>query len=229
MCGDQSMPEVTAIRLSIANCYLVKTGTGFILIDTGFSWHRRALQNALRAAGCATGDLKLIVITHGDLDHTGNCVWLQKRYRAPVGMHPAEAESAERGNMFLSRKNGPGLFIRALVSLVGLLFVRRFKPQVLLNEGDVLSAYGLDARILHLPGHSMGSIGVLTAEGQFFCGDLLATKDGRPIKGALVDDAGEMDASIRRLKGLHIKMVYPGHGRPFTMDQLMEDDSRSGH
>ncbi len=223
------MPEVTPIRLSIANCYLLKTGTGYILIDTGFSWHRRALRNALRAAGCGAGDLKLIVITHGDLDHTGNCVWLQKRYRAPVGMHPAEAAAAERGNMFLSRKNGPGLFVRALVSFMGLFVFRRFKPQVLLKEGDALSEYGLDARILHLPGHSMGSIGVLTAEGQFFCGDLLATKDGRPIRGALVDDAGEMDASIQRLKNLHIKMVYPGHGRPFTMEELTEDGPRPSH
>ncbi len=136
-------------------------------------------------------------------------------------MHQAEAIAIERGNMLLSRRNRPGPVIRALASFGELLFFRRFKPQVLLNEGDDLSGYGLEAKTFHLPGHSLGSIGILTSEGQFFCGDLLATKDGRPIRGELVDDATQMDASIERLKRLPIQMVYPGHGRPFTMAELL--------
>lgn len=222
------MLEIIPIRLSVANCYLLKTGTGCVLVDTGFSWHRRALRRALDGARCNPGNLKLIVITHGDLDHTGNCIWLKKRYGAAVAMHPAEARAVERGNMFLGRKNRPNAIVRSLGPVAGLLFSRRFTPQVLLNDGDDLSAYGLDARILHLPGHSLGSIGVLTAEGQFFCGDLLTTKNGKPAKGQLVDDAPQMDKSIERLKSLRIEMVYPGHGRPFTMAELTEASGRPG-
>ncbi len=164
----------------------------------------------------------MIVITHGDIDHAGNCLWLRKRYGVPVAMHQAEAVAVERGNMFLSRKNRPSPVIRVLASFGELLFFRRFKPEVLLNDEDDLSAYGLEAKVLHLPGHSLGSIGILTDEGQFFCGDLLSTKDGRPIKGELVDDATQMDASIERLKSLPIQMVYTGHGRPFSMAELLE-------
>jgi len=42
-----------------------------------------------------------------------------------------------------------------------------------LEEGQPLSDVGLDASVLHLPGHSKGSIGILTASGDLFCGDLL--------------------------------------------------------
>ena len=216
------MLEVIHIRLSVANCYLLKTGTGYVLVDTGFSWHRRALHRALEDARCNPGDIKLVVITHGDMDHTGNCVWLRKRYGAPVAMHGAEVRAVERGNMFLSRKSRPNPIVRALAPVAARLFSPRFTPQVLLNDGDNLSAYGLDAKVLHLPGHSLGSIGVLTAEGQFFCGDLLTTRDGKPVKGELVDDAAQMDASIERIKSLPIEMLYPGHGRPFAMAELTQ-------
>lgn len=218
------MLEIVPIRLSMVNCYLLKTATGYVLVDSGFSWKRGALREALERSGCKPGNLQLILITHGDFDHVGNCAWLRKKYAAPVAMHSAEASVAERGRMFLNRKTQPHSLPRALIDFASLLFFRRFEPDLLVDEGDSLARYGLDARIVHIPGHTIGSVGVLTSDGEFFCGDLLTTKDGKPVKGALVDDANEMDASIRRLKILDVKKVYPGHGRPFTMAEYVENN-----
>ena len=73
---------------------------------------------------------------------------------------------------------------------------------------------------MHIPGHSLGSIGIFTDEGDFFCGDLM-TNSGKPQKNKLVDDEAEMDDSIKKLKNLNVKTIYPGHGRPFKMDELV--------
>jgi hydroxyacylglutathione hydrolase len=208
--------EIIAINSSISNAYLLKTKTGFVLIDTGFSWQRGKLRKTLETAGCKPGDLKLVVITHADFDHTGNCAWLQKKFKVPIAIHRAESAVVERGRMLLSRKNRRGVFARLMVVVMGLFIFRRFKPDVYVGEGDDLARYGLGARIYHIPGHSMGSIGILVSGGDFFCGDLL-TNEKKPDKSTLVDDAAEMDASIERLKSLDIKIIYPGHGRPFTM------------
>lgn len=215
------MPEIIAISSSIANAYLLKTGSGFVLIDTGFSLQRGKLRKALETVGCKPGDLKLVVITHADFDHTGNCAWLQKKYKAPIAIHRAESAVVERGRMLLSRKNRQGVFARAMVDVMGLFIFRRFKPDIYIDEGNDLSRYGLDARVFHIPGHSMGSIGVLMTGGHFFCGDLL-TNEKRPEKSTLVDDAVEMDASVERLKSLDIRTIYPGHGRPFTLAQYIQ-------
>jgi len=59
-------------KLGGVNCYLIETDTGYILIDTGGSNRRTDLEKELESAGCQTGNLKLIVLTHGDFDHTGN-------------------------------------------------------------------------------------------------------------------------------------------------------------
>jgi len=70
------MPEIRTITLALpyglgrVNCYLVKADAGYVLIDTGVSNHRAALEQELINAGCQPGNLKLVVLTHGDFDHT---------------------------------------------------------------------------------------------------------------------------------------------------------------
>ena len=158
------MAEFTSIRLGGVNCYLVKTGDGFILIDTGYSRNRRDLEKLLEGAGCRPGNLKLILLTHGDFDHIGNAAYLRQKYTSKIAMHPLEAPAAENGHMLMSRKTRSFL-ARAIFSLMRLNKSGRFKPDLPLEEGVNLSPYGFDARVVHIPGHSLGSIGVLTAEG----------------------------------------------------------------
>jgi hydroxyacylglutathione hydrolase len=216
--------DIRTIANGMVNCYLVKSGAGFCLIDTGVRFQRSALKKALNEAGCRPGDLKLVVITHADLDHTGNAAWLQERYRVPVAAHRDEIEAILTGRMIKNRKNPPGLFFRALVNFFSFFIYHNFKPDITVADGEDLNPYGIDARIVHIPGHSRGSIGVLTGQGDFFCGDLLSGSRP-PHKNSLVDDAAEMDASVEKLKSLNIRIVYPGHDRPFTMDELLHPDS----
>jgi len=53
----------------VVNAYLRASDHGFILIDTGSANQREELTQALEGARCGPGSLKLIVLTHGDLDH----------------------------------------------------------------------------------------------------------------------------------------------------------------
>ena len=98
--------SIRTLTFRWVNAYLVKTDAGFVLIDTGMAGNRATIERELRAAGCAPGDLQLIVITHGDPDHSGNASYLRAKYGAKIAMHKAEAAAVERGNMFLSRGKG---------------------------------------------------------------------------------------------------------------------------
>ena len=218
--------EITTVtlrsRLYAVNCYLVKGDAGYVLIDTGLATRRADLERELEGAGCRPGDLRLIVITHGDADHAGNGAHLRGTYGTRIAMHRAEWQAVERGNMLLSRGRMP--FLRRMVGgllfrFAGLRTSDRFEPDLHLEDGDDLSGHGLDARVLHLPGHSRGSIGILTADGDLFCGDLL-TNLARPEPTSLVDNRADLDASLNRLRNAEIRTVYPGHGTPFGMELL---------
>ena len=214
---------ITQKHLMSVNCYLVKNPLGYILIDTGLSKKRSDLLRELETAGCTLGDLNLIIITHGHLDHNGNTTYLRERYKVKIAMHSGDSAMAESGNMFRGMKGFTKAILRFLLPLVGLSRYDSFKPDIILEEGQDLSDYGFDARVVHVPGHSKGSIGILTSDSTLFCGDLLVNTN-KPEKNTLIDDSAELDASIEKLKTLEIRTVYPGHGKPFQMEQFMKNN-----
>jgi hydroxyacylglutathione hydrolase len=80
--------EIIPMTFLSVNCYLVKTvDGGYVLVDTGISWKRRSIEKALAGAGCEPGNLRLVIITHGDVDHAGNCAYLRDKYGAKVALH----------------------------------------------------------------------------------------------------------------------------------------------
>jgi glyoxylase-like metal-dependent hydrolase (beta-lactamase superfamily II) len=222
-------PEIKTISLSGTNCYLVKTERGYILIDTNFPFQRSKLEEELEKAGCQPGNLNLIVITHGDIDHTGNCAYLCEKYKVKIAMHEGDAEMCMKDGTTRDRGKMPEDFpmlLMVLWLLKGILrfAIRqaiwrkpfdRFAPDILLEEGQSLAAYGLDAKILYTPGHSIGSISILTAGGDLYCGDMFNNVWGRILKST---DEGVFE----KIRELEIKTVYPGHGEPFSMELLTE-------
>ena len=88
-----------------------------------------------------------------------------------------------------------------------------------LADGQSLKEYGSDAVIHHVPGHTAGSIAILTPEGDLFVGDTVFHFAG-PETAIFIQNKKELRESLYRLKTLDAKTVYPGHGRPFPMDQL---------
>ena len=206
-------------KLGRVNCYLIKTDTGYFLIDTGSSNKRTYLEKELESAGCRPGNLNLIVLTHGDFDHTGNAANLCKKFGAKIAMHYDDSGMVERGDMFWNRKKG-NIFIGMIARIFsGFGKAERFKPDLYIEDAYDLSEYGLNANVLYLPGHSKGSIGILTADGDLFCGDLLENTD-EPGIGSIIDDNAAANASVEKLKSLNINTVYPGHGKPFSMSSF---------
>jgi len=214
----------TPFTLNISvNCYLVRTDEGYILIDTGMPNQRRAIAQELERTGCHPGTLKLIILTHGDIDHCGNAVYLSQKFGARIAMHYNDSGMVERGDMFWNRKN-PHNLIRILFELFfGLRTSDRFKPDLYVEDGYHLSDYGFDAKVVHIPGHSKGSIGILTAAGELFCGDLLGNVS-QPGLWSIIDDLAAANASVKKLKSLKINIIiiYPGHGKPFLMEELIK-------
>jgi hydroxyacylglutathione hydrolase len=214
-------------RLGSVNCYLIKNAAGYLLIDTGGPNQRIELEKELERLGCRPGNLKLIVLTHGDFDHIGNAAYLREKFGAKIAMHTGDAGMLERGDMSWNRKKGRFL----LGNVVPILFKfgesERCKPDFYLADGDALAEFGFDACVIGLPGHSTGSIGILaacdgpsTGSGQaLFCGDLL-DNTRQPVLNSIMDDLAAANASLEKLKSFAISIVYPGHGQPFPANLI---------
>jgi glyoxylase-like metal-dependent hydrolase (beta-lactamase superfamily II) len=136
-------------------------------------------------------------------------------------MHNDDSGMAEIGDMFWNR-NKPNFLIKLLTPIL-FRFPKadRFKADIIIYDGFDLSNYGFAAKVLHIPGHSKGSIGILTSGGDLFCGDLLENTD-KPGLNSIMDDLQTANSSLEKLGGNNINTVYPGHGKPFPMDEFME-------
>ncbi len=220
---------ITRIESGGVNCYLVKVKERFVLIDTGYAKCRNAIDTDLAKAGCDT--LNLILLTHGDFDHVGNCAYLKEKYGCKVAMHTDDVGMVEKGDMFWNREMG------RTKRAIGNLFTRlmrirldaedMFSPDLFLKDQQNLVEFGFDATVHHLPGHSKGSIGFLTADGDLFCGDLF-TNTSTPKRSDLLSNRSDYTKSLETLQSLDVRTVYPGHGLPFPANALsnlyQEDD-----
>jgi hydroxyacylglutathione hydrolase len=187
------MYDIQTIPLKVP-CYLVQTRSGFFLIDTDDSSDCANLEKALGQAGVTPGNLKLVLLTHGDFDHSGNAAFLQQKYGAKIAIHAEDVEMVKRGDQDWNRKarsDRVTLFGKIIVFVSSQIVkpgsFNPFSPNLIVNDGDDLSKYGFEAIILHLPGHSKGSIGVLTVDGDLFCGDLLMNMF-RPEPHFMIDE-----------------------------------------
>lgn len=220
-------PEIIPLGLGLSNAYLIKNAHGNFLIDCGAATQRDKLDGLLAAAGVKPGNLQMLILTHADLDHSGNTAYLQNKYLAKVAVHPQEVVAVETGDMFKTRcQMNP--IIKSLGNLF-LFFLRLprlelFKPDILLDDGFDLNPYGLDASVIHIPGHSTGSVGILTAGGSFFCGDLVM--EGKGKLKAMVDNREDHRRSLDKIISLPFTEIYPGHGNKFNKELL--EASRSG-
>jgi hydroxyacylglutathione hydrolase len=102
----------------------------------------------------------------------------------------------------------------ALLPLAELFFrPEPVTPDILLEDGDRLDDYGLEARVIHTPGHTLGSSCLIVEERVGFVGDLL-TAMGQPcLQRLFAEDWSLLRQSYAQLQEIELETVYPGHGR----------------
>lgn len=87
-----------------------------------------------------------------------------------------------------------------------------FDPIIYLKNGDDLSEYGIAAKVVELPRHTKGSIGV-EIEDNLFVGDALMNMF-YPTVSMLYVDEQEMLLSAKYISELGEKTIYFGHWKP---------------
>lgn len=204
------MSMVKRIKCGNVNCYIVFDGEAGILIDTGKSEY---LDNVVEA--CKPYKIKLLVLTHAHYDHAENAAALSELFEAPIAMHKDDVNLIESNN---SQTMSAGTFLGKIVLSASLRDftkrkMREFAPSVFLKDGDDLTEYGINAKVVGLPGHTKGSIGIDIGEKELIVGDALMNMF-YPTVSMLYNDEKSMLESARKITGLGERTVYFGHGKP---------------
>lgn len=204
------MIRVRRIRCGNGNCYIVSENENAVLIDTCKS---DSADKILQI--CTPYNIRLILLTHGHFDHAQNAALLSRELNAPIAMHRADfGLLADNFSQSLSSKGVLGkIVLNASLKSFGDEKIPAFTPDVYLDEGDTLDEYGVHALILHLPGHTDGSIGVDAGGEHLFVGDALMNMF-YPTTSMIFHNKEEMLKSAERISALGKRTIYFGHGKP---------------
>lgn len=216
-------------RLLRANMFLIGGQDRHLLVDAGMGVAslRRFLEPLLDRPVS-------LLLTHSHVDHVGSAA----EFAGDIAIHPAEAElirtspdwsltfdtaSEQRKRDFQASGFGTeGPLIAALPHAgfdPGAWSIPPAEATGLVDEGDVIDLGDRAFRVLHLPGHTPGSIALLEeATGTLIGGD--AIYDGLIIDTLPESDRKAYAGTMERLQTLDIRTVHGGHRESFGPEKL---------
>lgn len=204
------MAEVIRIKGGTDNCYVVASGRTAILVDTA---SRKNLDKV--TAVCDKYEMKLIFLTHVHFDHAENAKALSERYNIPVAVNKLDEELFESFDR--QPMSSYGLVGKVVLSssLKVLKETRVERPGNLIyvEDGDDLSSYGIDAKVIGMPGHTKGSVGLDVEKTHLLVGDELDNWI-TPGIAHLYHDFEAVKQSAEKIRDLGSRTVCYGHGKP---------------
>lgn len=204
------------------NVYLLADDGGVTVFDAGIE----DMTPAVQTAGARLGGIKRVVLGHADADHRGAAPGLN----APVYCHPAEQAAAESQSAFRD------YWDMSKLQPHGRAFLRRMLPTWdggavalagTVEEGEEVAGF----RVVHLPGHAPGLIGLFRESDRLaLISDCVYTLDIQTgIKGAarvphpaFNIDTEQARSSIRKLAALQPSAAWAGHADPVTGEVVAE-------
>ena len=179
------------------NCYVISAPEGWILFD--------APDGACQWLESREVDLKLLLLTHGHVDHVQDVAKIKKRFGCRIGCHPATAPMISDREFF--RNFGFDLEIEPA------------EPDFLIEETPVRNFLDLELQVLEVPGHCPGSLCFFSRQDKLLIGGDVLFADG---VGRWDLPHGDGELLFRGIKTKLFPLgddvtVLPGHGPPTTI------------
>ena len=133
-----------------AAVHLVDTGEGLMVFDTGYPHMQDELLHSIEKCGFHAGDIRMIFHTHGHFDHFGATARLMELSGAVTYMGARDADMINRNpeltlcSYFTERENPVAAPL--------------FRPDVWLNDQDIITLGNTTVRVYETPGHSAGAV-----------------------------------------------------------------------
>ena len=186
-----------------SNSYLLYSNNVGAIIDPSIPYEECIAQNK-----CLENiDVKFLILTHAHFDHFLFIdEWIEKtNAQVMIGYRDANALADPFLNCYK-------LFLNSDVS-----YDREFIP---LHEGDIISLDNETVKVLETPGHTPGSISLLT-DGLLFVGDLVFFGGGVGRTDLPGGNYNELRSSIKRVIDLpNDIIIYPGHNNHTSTNEI---------
>ena len=197
-------------RVRGANAYLVVYEDRMLIIDTGMPGNAKRIAAYVEGLDGRLPDVEFIILTHADLDHSGSAAELKRMTGAKLAIHEGDAQILSGKESFKTIRGPLGYVIRLTMRMIPF---RPAEPDIVLTADSEIKGF----RIVHMPGHTNGSICIYRPDEVIFVGDALRSdSNGNPRLPSRISslDDTRAGASLATISALEFDTLLPGHGAP---------------
>ncbi|MBL4781088.1 MAG: MBL fold metallo-hydrolase [Porticoccaceae bacterium] len=240
------------------NSYVIEDGDGLLVVDAAWRGEKYVLGYIHKVLQRDIRDVKLVICTHGDPDHSGSIARVASACGAKLAVPYATPSK------LLKFANDPtGMIFRLVTALIEGMRPRAWvmyanphksarakmlpaytgedgvandertalaEPPLRLKHHTLLPGFE-DWQVIHTPGHSWDSCCYFhLPSGSLITGDTLlgSNKKGHPVKPSVYANPVQLARSVKLLRRLKPQAVYPGHGACFRGAGLLDHLKRGG-
>jgi hydroxyacylglutathione hydrolase len=216
---------VQPVKFGHANVFFIRTEDGQILVDAGMPGDPETLDEVFATAGVEPSSIRLIVVTHGHMDHMGLTAYAKEITGAKVLSHRSLSGRLARGEIEDSvAQNMMGRFINFMAGIqemTGGADIEGVAPDILVDDRFDVSEYGISGKIIHTPGHSQGSLSIVLDNGETLIGDMVRDEgDGKIGPGMFYEDKEALIASLEEVALLESRTIFLSHGNTIDNTDL---------
>lgn len=209
-------------NINYCNLYIIRGKNGDILIDTGFVGRKKYLKRWLDKY-----NIKLIILTHAHLDHAWNAAYIKKLYNCEIALGINDVYNIDNSKIHsVPSKDKYYLWTKLMNYFMRKLVPAWFDVDILLKNNQIIRRYGIELKIVDLPGHTNGSIGIIYKD-YLFAGDALVNRRKRVQIAFQNQNNEEALNTYQKILGISPKIVFLGHDRYVTLEELRESYNRA--
>ena len=215
---EKQIENIYIKRILYFNLYVIKGENGDILIDTGFICMKKKIKKWLDKF-----NIKLIILTHAHVDHIWNVAYIKKLYKCEVAIGELDFNNIDNTEIKPEPSKKCYTWWCKLMAWGMKNFVPdKFDVDILLKDNQVIDMNGIKLKIIFLPGHTDGSIGILYND-YFFVGDALVNRN-KKVQIAFQNQSNEKAIkSYEKIQNLNPKIIFLGHDKEVVMGERIND------
>lgn len=201
------------------NVHVIAGDDGYVMVDAGLETDGPALAADLERRGLDPRKLEAIVLTHAHADHAGGARFFQQSYGTRIVVGQGDATMLSRGtNDSLCPTDRTAR--RRLASDQAVTFTSTEADVIVEDALDLRTISSVDGTVLALPGHTEGSL-IVVSGAQAFVGDLFrgSIVGRRPKRHFYMCDLEDNDADILAVldgAASNATTFFTGHFGPLT-------------
>lgn len=199
-------------------------GKEIILIDAGLDTSpEEAIIPYLRNVGREVNEISYVILTHGHADHAGGAPVIKRMSGAKIVIHSLDEPLVKR----------PTLQEELLYERFDDVFspnpkaeFEAFTPDILVNDSQIINAGDRELEVIHIPGHTAGSICIKDSKSNIYI-----SSDGIQGKGSrrplLFHDSLQYVKSVKKMSKMNIEALIIGHPfPPFEQAVLFKEKAK---